>query len=205
MIHQVNIWSSWLRIIHGVFILSLIALFLSGWLISQPVFAENMLVTMSHQVSSTFVGVFLVIRILLLFIGKGAENLKSFFDQGDKLMKTNELLAFYFSLGKRPLPNWHSKPALWSVLYLVMFVLIALLLFTGVMQNEQDRLLGIRLFDSHLELASWLGYLVIFHIASSVLHDVKSLNSNVSAMLNGHRNIQVEERKNAGIEVKFHK
>lgn len=205
MIKQIFIWSKWLRVIHGLFLFALIGLFLSGWLLSQPSFATSINTITIHQVMSTFIGVFLSIRLILLVFGKGAEHIKSFFDQGDKFVKSNELLAFYFSLGKRPLPNWHSKPAVWSILYLVMFALMALLLLTGIIQNEQDRLWGFVLLDTHLELAKWLAYLVGFHIFTSILHDSKSLNGNISAMLNGHRSIQIEDKKSSGIDVNFHK
>ena len=203
MIKQIFIWSKWLRVIHGIFVFALITLFLSGWLLSQSDIPPSLNTITTHQVASTFIGVFLFIRIILLFFGKGAEHIRSFFDQGDKWIKTNELLAFYFSLGKRPLPNWHSKPALWSILYLVMFLIMALLLATGILQNEQDRFLGFILLDSHLDLGRWLAYLISFHILASFLHDSKSLNANISGMLNGHRSIHLEDKAPNSIEVKF--
>lgn len=206
MIKQIFIWSKWLRVIHGIFIGALITLILSGWLLSQADFLASINTITVHQVASTFIGVFLLIRLILLVFGKGAEHLKSFFDQGDKFAKTNELLAFYFSLGKRPLPHWHSKAALWSLLYLIMFGLMALLILTGIMQNNQDSFLGFVLLKTHLDLGRWLVYLVGFHILAAILHDAKSLNANISAIINGHRTIHIEEKKDPSvIEVKFHK
>ena len=202
MIKKIVIWSKWLRIIHGVFILSFFTLVVSGWLLIQNVQGFSSLL-ITHQVASTFIGVFLLIRIVLLAIGKGAESIKSFFDQGMKLQKVNELLAFYFTLGKRPLPNWHSKPALWSFIYLVMFVLMILSLITGVLQTQQDMFFKWVLHDLHLLITETLLWTVLLHIITSILHDAKSENANISAMINGQRYLTIEERSNKEVPIKF--
>lgn len=202
MIKEVFIWSKWLRIIHGVFIASVLVLLLSGWLINQQYgnFQDNL---MLHQVGSSFIGFFLVFRLLLLLFGKGAENFKSFFNQAEKLKQTRTLMAFYFSLTKLPLPNWHSKSALWSILYLVMFVLMALVLATGILMAYQDMLWGFILLDVHLWLVDVLLGLLGFHIISAIAHDVKSNHANISAMLNGRRYFYVDDTKPSEVTVKF--
>ncbi len=202
MIKEIVVWSKWLRIIHGVFIVSFVALILSGWLLNNSVkgYESSMVV---HQVASSFIGFFLVFRLLLLFFGSQAENIKSFFNQADKRQQSRSLLAFYFSLGKLPLPNWHSKSALWAIVYLFMFVLIALALITGILANYQDMWLGWVVLDVHLQLTQLLMWVVVLHVISAVLHDVKSSHANISAIISGNRYFKVDDKKPSNVQVKF--
>ncbi len=202
MIKRVFIWSGWLRGLHGLMIVALLVLALTGWLLTQAQL-HNAVFLQWHQIANSVLAVSLLIRIILLLVGKGAEHIKSFFNQGLPLKQVKDLLAFYLTLGKRPLPSWFSRSVLWAFLYLLMYLLMLFSIISGLLMPQRDMLLGWVLYDLHQQIAIFLLWIIALHIVTAIFHDVKGENSNVSAMLNGHRIFIIEQQKSQEQVVNF--
>ena len=102
-------------------------------------------------------------------------------------------LLFYLSLGRAPLPNWYAHNPLWKPFYLLLFLLLALLLISGWLMPDTPLLGRLYLPDAHAWLADAVWVLVIAHLFSVVLQDIKGNTTDISAMLNGHRHFTIDK------------
>lgn len=191
-IRRVLVWSGWLRLVHGATAAAVVLMLVTGWLIRHsPSLAEGALDL--HYLGASLVLFALALRLFLGFFVKGAERFEHMIPRASELPALRASALFYLSLGKAPLPNWFAHNPLWKLLYLMLFVMLALLAFTGWQMPQSPLMLGIYLPHLHAGLATLVGVWVAAHLYCVLLQDIKGNNADVSAMLNGNRYFTIEK------------
>lgn len=195
-IRRILVWSSSLRLAHGLIALSVLVLAASGWLIQEsPSVAEA--ASDWHDVFSVFLILGLALRLWLLLFGKGPAHWRELLPGRSDLDRIGATLRFYVTLGKAPLPRWYAHNPLWAPLYLLILAILLLQTLTGLLMDKHPLVWMFYLPHTH---AFWADVTLVFiaaHLLAVVLHDVKGTGSDVSAMLNGHRIFISEETEQA--------
>ena len=175
-----------MRLAHWLIALSVIVLMATGWLLKlAPGVAES--ASDYHDLASIGLTLGLVLRVWLLFFGKGPAHWKALLPVRADLPRIGMTLRFYATMGKSPQPKWYAHNPLWAPVYLLVLVVLVLQTLTGLLMEAWPVLWGFYLPSVH---AFWAPVILGFsclHIIAVVLHDAKGTTSDVSAMINGHR------------------
>lgn len=126
------------------------------------------------------------LRIILLFTD-GASNWRSFFDYKSQLNAIIQMIKFYLSFARLPLPNWYAHNPLWKPIYLFMIIVLLGCVITGMVYDSNLTLLGYSSTELHDALATIITVLSVAHIITAFLHDWKGKGAFISAIINGHR------------------
>jgi len=193
-IRRVLIWSGWLRLSHWVIALSSAALLISGWLIANsPIHATA--AVEYHYLAASGLIFGLVLRAIMFFRGKPHEQLSALFPQPDEFRAIKQTLFFYLSLAKQRLPRWYAHNPLWKLVYVFVYVVLLLLLFSGWLADEYPVMLGFYLPGVHAFWADFIAWFVLFHLLGLFVHDYYAKTTDISAMINGYRLYEVEVRQ----------
>ena len=183
---RILIWGGWFRLAHWSMALSTLVLMITGFLVAEsPSLAEDASEWHSIAASVLFFG--LLLRSLLMFIGKPHEQLTGLIIDASEFKTITETSRFYLSLGKTALPNWYAQNPLWKTVYLFVYLVLYIQVISGVLMSDNDTLFGFYLTSVH---AWWAQVLVIYtglHLAAVVLHDYRGKAADVSSMINGYR------------------
>ena len=125
-----------------------------------------------------------LLRLGLMFV-PGSSHWRALIPRKNHWQAVAQMLKFYLSFGRFPLPNWFSHNPLWLPIYSVMYLLLLGALLTGLVQ-------GI-FFSVHQLLSNILMWLVIGHIVAVILHDLKGQLATISGMINGFRYFHFEK------------
>lgn len=187
---RILVWGGWFRLAHWSIALSSLLLMISGWLLAEsPSLAEG--ASEFHSVTASVLFFGLLLRSLLMFIGKPHEKLTGLIVEVSEFKTIIETGRFYLSLGKTALPNWYAQNPLWKTLYLFVYLVLYLQVISGALMPDNDTLFGFYLPSMH---SWWAQVLVIFtglHLLAVVLHDYRGKAADVSAMINGCRLFQI--------------
>jgi Ni/Fe-hydrogenase 1 B-type cytochrome subunit len=190
-VSQVLVWSRWLRLSHWSLAISTIGLIASGWLMSRDtVFAAA--ASEIHYLLAAILLPALLLRLYLLFFGTGTDHLTDCEPNGHRLSQALQVVRFYLTLGKAPLPKWFSHNPLWGPIYIALFFLMILTTASGLLLLNDLPLLGtISMLDLHqLSYTFILGF-TILHLPAVFSHDLSSKSGDISAMVNGYRTFEV--------------
>ena len=185
-IHRTLVWSGKLRLAHWALALSTLVLIATGWLIPA---APSIVETASdwHYLAAAVFTAALVLRLWLLISDKKSAGLVALMPGKKSASGMVQMLRFYITLGKAPLPAWFAHNPLWAPIYLFAILTMLLLAATGMLMNGHPVLFNIYLPDLHTGLAGILSAFAIIHVITVFMHDVKGTGSDISAMVNGHR------------------
>ncbi len=192
-VSQVLVWSRWLRLSHWSLAISTIGLIASGWLMSR----DTVFAGAASEIHYLLVGILLpalLLRLYLLFFGTGTDHLTDCEPNGHRLSQALQVVRFYLTLGKAPLPKWFSHNPLWGPIYIALFFLMILTAASGLLLLNDLPLLGtISMLDLHrLSYTFVLGF-TILHLPAVFSHDLSSKSGDISAMVNGYRTFEVGE------------
>lgn len=189
---RVLVWSQWMRLAHWSIALSVLVLMMTGWLVSHaPSVAAGASDLHGYAASVLMAG--LVLRIWLLFADKGVGGWETLVPTITSLPAIRQMLLFYFTLGKAPLPNWYGQNPLWVPLYALLYLFLIVMAATGVFMQDQPVVAGFYLPGIHDAFASIIIGFSVLHVLTSVLHDIKGQRADVSAMLNGHKVFETQK------------
>jgi len=192
-VSQVLVWSRWLRLSHWIMAFSVLGLIATGWLMRE----DSLLAKASTEVHFLLGGLLLpalLLRLYLLFFGNGTDLLTDCEPNSHRLSQAWQVIRFYLTLGKAPLPKWYSHNPLWGPIYIALFFVLVLSTVSGLLLlNDVQFLSTLSLFDLH-----WLSYqfILIFcllHIPAVFSHDLTSKSGDISAMVNGFKSFEVSE------------
>lgn len=190
-IRRVLVWSGWLRLAHWSLAGSTLWLIATGWLVSNsPAMAEA--ASELHYLGAGVLIFGLCLRLFLGFFGRGAELFEHMLPTASEWSAVRASLLFYLSLGKAPLPRWFAHNPLWKMLYLLLFLLLALLALSGWLMPDMPLLWGFYLPHVHAWLATAVLVVTVAHLYCVVLQDLKGTAADASAMINGSRHFSVE-------------
>ena len=198
-IYRTLVWSGKLRFAHWALTLSTLVLMATGWLIpAAPSIVE---ITRDwHYLAAAIFTTALVLRLWLLVNDKRSAGIIALMPRKKSVSGMAQMLRFYITLGKAPLPAWFAHNPLWAPIYLFAILIMLLLAATGVLMHEHPALFNIYLPDLHTGLAGILSAFTLLHVISVFMHDAKGTGSDISAMVNGHRIfvVQKTDKKKAG-------
>jgi len=186
-----EVWSKAIRLAHACLLVSVLVLMATGWLIDNaPMQAQS--ASASHQFVAAFFAVSLGFRLLLLFLDKNSGHWKRMIQAWPKPAMVRDMMIFYITFGRSKLPNWYAHNFMWVPLYFLLFLVLLLQTVVGVMMIYDVTLWNIFPDDLHQFLAALVFWFVVFHIYAVVLHDLKSKNANISAMISGYRYFEAD-------------
>jgi len=194
VIKRVLVWSGWLRTSHASVGFAVLVLLFTGWLIAEsPSLAESALDL--HYLASGFLIFGLVVRIVLMFAGMEHERLPGLFPASSELYAMAKTFRFYISLGKSPMPGWYAQNPLWKPLYLVIYLALFVLVFSGAVMPDVSLMLGFYLPSVHMFWAQLVFWFTVLHITSVVMHDYRNGTTDISAMVNGYRLFLIDSNR----------
>ncbi len=184
-IRYVLVWSGWLRLSHWLIAAGILFQITSAWAIGHNN-ADYTFWLDWHLITGQIILVALALRVVLFFF-PGSSSWRAFIPEKSQLQAMLQMIKFYLSLTRFPLPNWYAHNPLWLPLYLIVFIVLAACLITGLMYDSPKNIVGFTMVKLHSTLASAVIIFSIAHIASVFLHDLKGKGAFISAMVNGHR------------------
>ncbi len=193
-IRYVLIWSGWLRLSHWLITAGVLFQITSAWAIGHDN-ADYTFWLDWHLISGQIILMALALRIVLLFF-PGSSNWRALIPEKAQLQAMVQMIKFYLSLARFPLPNWYAHNPLWLPLYLIIFVVLAACSVTGLLHDSPKIIFGYPMVKLHSALASVIIIFTIFHIVSVFLHDLKGKGAFISAMVNGYRYFHFTGQKN---------
>jgi Ni/Fe-hydrogenase 1 B-type cytochrome subunit len=186
-ISRILVWTRWLRLAHWSLAISVFGLLASGWLLD----IDPLLFASAQDYHFIFAALMLpalMIRLYLLFAGKGTDHLHDCELDKLKLMQAWEVIRFYLTLGRASLPKWYGHNPLWGPIYLFLFLFLTLSAISGLaLSKEIASLAGISMYDIHRLSYYVTVAFVCLHLPAVFSHDLSGKGSDVSAMINGYR------------------
>jgi len=190
-IRYILVWSGWLRLSHWLIAAGVLFQILSAWAIKLDEINYEFWLDW-HLISGQVILITLALRLLLLFIPvsasqPGSSNWRAFIPERSQLQAMVQMIKFYLSLARFPLPNWYAHNPIWVPVYPILFLILAGCSITGVLYNSSHVFLQQSMFELHGALAGLIIIFSIFHITTAFLHDLKGKGAFISAMINGYR------------------
>lgn len=187
---RVLIWRGWFRLAHWSIALSSLVLIGSGWLVAEsPSLAES--ASEFHSVAASVLLFGLLLRVLLMFVGKNHERLNGLIVDASEFRSIGQMFRYYLSLGRAPLPNWYAQNPLWKSIYLFMYLALWLQVISGFLMPDNDVLYGFYLPSVHTWWARVIGICTALHLVTVVMHDYRGKAADISAMISGYRFFQL--------------
>jgi len=190
-IRRVAVWSAWLRLVHAALAGSTLVLLATGWLIGHAPSVATSAVEI-HYLAAGILVFALALRLFFGLFGKGAERFEHMLPRLSEGRAMRDSLVFYLTLGRTRLPNWYAHNPLWKPLYLVLLLVLTLSVATGWLMPDTPLLGRLYLPGAHRGLADIVGVLILAHLFSVVLQDIKGRHADISAMLSGDRYFEAE-------------
>jgi Ni/Fe-hydrogenase 1 B-type cytochrome subunit len=192
-IRYVSIWSGWLRAAHWLIAAGVLFELLSAWAFTQgaadPGFWRDW-----HVIVGQLVGLALLLRTILLFV-PGSSHWRALLPKPGQWRTMLQMLRFYLSLTRAPLPAWYAHNPLWAPVYLLVLLLLAACLASGFLHAAPYRLVGLQSHTLHAGLGEALALFSLIHVIAAALHDWKGDGALVSAMFSGKRYFHVNRQQ----------
>lgn len=192
-IRHVTIWSGWLRAAHWLIAAGVLFELFSAWTLAQdPV--DSGLWRDWHVIVGQLVALALLLRIALLFI-PGSSHWRALLPKRAQWGAILQMAKFYLSLTRAPLPAWYAHNPLWAPVYLLVLLLLAACLASGLLHDAPGRQFGVLTATLHAGLGQALAYFSLFHVLAAALHDWKGEGALISAMFSGKRYFHVNRQQ----------
>jgi Ni/Fe-hydrogenase 1 B-type cytochrome subunit len=192
-ISHVLVWSRWLRLAHWALAISTLGLIATGWLMRN----DSVSAAEAAEIHYLLTGLFLpalLLRLYLLFFSKGTDHLRDCEPNAHRLNQAWQVIRFYLTLGKAPLPKWYSHNPLWGPLYIGLFFILTLCAASGLLLLNDRLLLGsISTLSLHQLCYQVILLFTALHLPAVFSHDLSSKSGDISAMVNGFRAFDVGE------------
>lgn len=175
-IRRVLIWSGALRALHWAVAAATVTLLASGWLLhSSPSGHGGNGLAEIHANTAYLLLALVLVRVYLLLFGSGPAQWRDFLPA--RAAAAGQVVRFYLTLGRSPLPSYYAHNPLWGPLYLLLYGLLLVQFMSGLFG-----LAGFHEFGGAV-----VAVLTGGHIVAAVAHDWRGTGSDVSALINGHR------------------
>lgn len=188
-IEHVMVWSGWLRLGHWLMAIGVGFEIVSAWLINHA-YVDLEFWRDWHVIVGQGLAFVLIGRVVLLLL-PGSGNWRSLVPRVAQLRPMLQMVKFYLSFARLPLPNWYAHNPLWAPMYALLLIGLALVLVTGFTYHQPYDLAGVALTRVHEWSASLVAGLALAHVLAVMLHDWKGRGAFISAMLSGYRYFHV--------------
>ena len=184
---RVLVWSRWLRLSHWGIALTTIGLCVTG-LIMKSSLAASTDISDLHNIFGGLLLPALLLRLYLLFFGKGTDHLSDCEPDRHRISQAWQVLRYYLTLGKAPLPKWYSHNPLWGPIYLFLFFCLFLATVSGLLLLKSLYFFaGLSMLDLHQYCFLAIGIFTLLHVPAVFFHDLSGQGGDVSGMINGFR------------------
>jgi len=184
-IRYVKVWSAWLRLSHWLIAGGVLFQISSAWALAHDEADYDFWLDW-HLITGQVILMTLALRVILLFF-PGSSNWRAFIPERSQFRAMLQMIKFYLSLGRFPLPNWYAHNPLWLPIYPLFFLVLAGCLLSGLLYDASHIVFGTPMSELHAALAGLIAMFSIFHIVTVFLHDLKGKGACISAMVNGFR------------------
>ena len=184
-IRYVPVWSAWLRLSHWLIAGGVLFQITSAWALSHDEANYSFWLDW-HLITGQVILITLALRVILLFF-PGSGNWRAFIPERSQLFAMLQMVKFYLSLGRFPLPNWYAHNPLWLPIYPVFFLVLAACLLSGFLYDASHIVFGTPMYQLHGAFAGLITVFSVFHVVTVFLHDLKGKGASISAMVNGFR------------------
>ena len=200
VVRRVFVWPAVIRIVHWCLALAVTVLLCTGWLLkSGLILNDNLYIFLLDQIhlpAGHLLGLAMIVRLYYLLKDDGVGGLSSLLPSAKTWDGIKQGLRFYTTFTKTRLPRYFAHHPVWGPLFLVIFVLLLAQLVSGLLLEfaALRALFGLSsdaLLHWHQTPFSWLSMLVILHLVSVTMHDIRGEGADVSGMVNGYRNFDV--------------
>ncbi len=198
-LQRTYIWPAPLRLSHWLMVVSVVGLWISGWFM-QHLPGWHAASREQHLMLAWLLVPALALRLLLLFTGKGsAAGWRDLLPQ--HWQGVRDTLRFYVTFGQLPLPRWYAHNPLWAPVYLLFLVALLAQTVSGFLLDAERFPFGFDPVQLHAPLSTAIGAFMLLHVIAVLVHDWRSGNSDVSAMLHGYRIFRLEKPRLPGEQV----
>lgn len=202
-IHRVEVWPPIIRLLHLLMSVTVLILLLTGLLMSSGMILNEVLyqhlLTVWHLPSGHILLVVIVVRLVLLVVRRDVLGWRALLPE--KIEDIIKVAVFYLSLGRMQLPAYFAHNPFWKILYLALYLLLAIQILSGLLL-ESSWLRSVMRTDSstalmqHQALLEIIFVLVVMHILTALLHDWKSPTAEISSIINGRKFFHTEKNDN---------
>lgn len=189
-IKRVQIWTGWLRLSHWLIACGVIFQTMSAWAVRQPA-ADHAFWHDWHIMVGQILIIALLLRLIMLFF-PGSGNWSSFLPSKTDFAGIRQMIRFYVSFARYPLPNWYAHNPFWKPVYLLSFIILAICLISGVFYDGTVLLAGLTVTSIHNTTAAVVIAFSALHIVAVFLHDLKGRGALISAMISGSRYFHID-------------
>lgn len=189
-IRCISVWPPLLRLSHWLMAAGVTFQLVSAWIVANTTADLGF-----WQDYHLMIGQLMILVVLFrawLLLQKGVGHWHSFKTSKAQMNGAGQILKFYMSLFRFPLPNWFAYNPLWQMVYPFMLLFVLLAVVTCVMHGSSIQLFGTSMADLHGGVTSTLYVLVLLHVATAILQDWKGKGGSISAMLSGNHYFHVE-------------
>lgn len=179
-IRAVLVWPKWLRICHALLAVGVGFQLISAWLLKNAA-VDALFWSDWHTMVGQVLVFVLALRVYLAFV-HNTGHWRQFIGTPAQRRGAVQMVKFYLTFGRFPLPKWYAYNPLWMWIYPVIWGALAISVASG---------LGIYhapwVGATHVGSGALLGALTILHVITVFLHDSKGQGGDISAILNGVR------------------
>lgn len=189
-IQRVKVWPGWLRAAHWLIALPVLVLMVTGWILSSGMYVGRA-ASDFHFIAAWVLIVGLALRVSRMVVGVGPERIGALIPSKRSLSAMAEMLRFYLRFGRGPLPRWYAHNPFWGPWYLLLLALLVFQTVSGLMMMQGFGDPSAEMGAWHIVAARWIVLLSVLHVVAVVIHDLRGLGCDVSAMIHGHRVFEV--------------
>ncbi len=192
-IRHVLVWSGWVRLTHWLMAVGVLFQIASAWAIQHGNIDYEFWRDW-HMISGQLLLIAVVGRVILMFLLPGSAHWRAFLPDKAQLVGIKQMLLFYLSFARFPLPNWYAHNPFWKLLYPPLLVVLLACAVTGLVYNTPNTFLGMSMFKLHSGLADIIVIFTVAHVLAVFLHDLKGKGASISGMISGYRYFHVEKQ-----------
>jgi Ni/Fe-hydrogenase 1 B-type cytochrome subunit len=207
-IRQVQIWSGWLRLAHWLIACGVLFELFSAWALAHGA-TDTGFWRDWHLMIGQLVALALLLRGILLFV-PGTAHWRALIPGRAQWQAIRQMLRFYLSLARAPLPAWYAHNPFWSPVYLLVLLALTLVVVSGFLHDTPWRITGLRPAALHAGLGQLLAWFSLLHVVAAALHDWKGDGALISALFSGKRYFHINRQQriedplsSPGIAVQF--
>ncbi len=190
-LQRTYVWSAPLRLSHWLLVVSVGGLGISGWFL-EHVPSSYVVSREQHLMLAWLLVPALALRGVLLFTGRdSAAGWRDLLPQS--WQGVQDTLRFYVTFGQLPLPRWYAHNPLWAPVYLLVLIALLAQIVSGFLLATEHFPFGLDPVRLHGPLATAIVAFMLLHVIAVLVHDWRSGNSDVSAMLHGYRIFRLEK------------
>jgi Ni/Fe-hydrogenase 1 B-type cytochrome subunit len=192
-IRHVLVWSGWVRLTHWLIAAGVLFQLASAWVI-QHANVDYEFWRDWHMITGQLLLVIVVGRVILMFMLPGSSSWQAFLPDKAQLEGMMQMVRFYLSFARFPLPNWFAHNPFWRQLYPLLLLVLIVCGVSGLVYNAPYTILGVPMFKLHGWMANIIVVFTLGHLLAVFLHDLKGKGAAISGMISGYRYFHVASR-----------